>query len=91
MGCIVIILVGRTARGSSSGHAISMLKIGQMSMFKKMHSYFQHSSTEVGSDSTILKTKTNKQIESNVMTHYKKALKLLPLALADETNRFTKQ
>ena len=93
-------LVGRTARGNSSGHAITMLKIGQMSLFKRMHSQFQPSvvpktddmltnNTDTDNIQMLLKTKTKQTIENIVLSEYKKALKLLSLVLDDKNNRFS--
>ena len=72
-----------------------MLKVGQMSLFKRMHAQFQPSVintdniTKTDHIKTLLKTKTKQEIENIVLSEYKKALKLLPLVLDDRNNRFT--
>jgi len=65
--------VGRTARANQTGHAITMLKIGQSGMFKKLRSEIARNATQ----ETLLRCKIQSEAENEITAVYKRGLKTL--------------
>ena len=73
--------VGRTARANRAGHSLTLLKAGQVGVFRKMRSTIAspHAAEEdKGSSFGLLKCKVNGDLETQVEPAYALALKQLP-------------
>ena len=85
--------VGRTARANREGHAITLLKSGQVGAFRQMRSLIGYgaSKTEVGSKTVkkIPKCKPNKELETTITDRVAAAIKRLPSSLGLGQNAST--
>ena len=89
--------VGRTARGSNQGHAITMLKIGQTNQFRQLHEVVipsaaqqKHFPIDLPADTFLmLRSVPDHEIEDQVISEpYKMSLTKLPEILEDDSERF---
>ena len=81
--------VGRTARANRAGHSLTLLKAGQVGMFRKMRSTIAspHAAANAANGAAasedekglgLLKCKVNGELEKQVEPAYTAALKQLP-------------